>query len=79
MSERMTGITLPGSSYTGLADWGRKTPEEMIRQIRVHAESMKLQAEEILAATDSDFRIQTYTGVHVQRNRETLQEGRSNA
>lgn len=77
MSERMTSITLPGSRHCGLADWGRKTPEEMIRQIRAHAEHMKVEAEEIISASDLEFRVQTYTGVHVQRNRETLQPGRA--
>ena len=72
MAERMTSIRLPGSKHVGLADWGRKTREEMIRQIRAHAEYQKAVADTILSASDDDFLVETYTGVHVQRNREVV-------
>lgn len=77
MADRMTSIRLPGSKHVGLADWGRKTPEEMIRMLRTHAEHQKSVAEAILAAADDDFLIETYTGVYVQRNRKTIQPGRA--
>jgi len=48
MADRMTSIRLPGSKHVGLADWGRKTPEEMIRLLRTHAEHQKAVAEAIL-------------------------------
>lgn len=78
MSERMTSITLPGlNSGHGIADWGRKTPEEMVERLRSYAERQKAAAERILAAAPSDFRVETYVGVHVQRQKEVLQEGLS--
>lgn len=78
MSYRMTSIFLPGlNSGHGLADWGLKTPEEMVGQLRAHAERQKAAAEKILAASSSDFRVETYVGVHVRKDRKVLQEGLS--
>ena len=57
MADRMTSIRLPGSKHVGLADWGRKTPAEMIRLLRMHAEHQKAIAEAILSASDDDFLI----------------------
>lgn len=78
MSERMTGIELRGNKAAGpgLAEWGRKTPTEMIERYRQYARHQLAEAQAILSATDDDFRVETYTGVHVQRNREVLQEGK---
>lgn len=76
MAERMTSISLRGSSHNGLADWGRKSAEEMIQQFRDHALRQKQAAEEVLAAADEDFRVETYTGVYVQRNKEIIQTGK---
>lgn len=76
MSERMTGIHLPGLFGAGFADYGRKTVPEMIAQLRAKAEQEKRDAEAILAAADDDFRVTTYVGHLVQRNREVLQPGR---
>lgn len=77
MADRMTSIRLPGSKHVGIADYGRKTPEEMIRLLRMHAEHQKAIADAILAASDADFLIETYTGVYVQRDRTTVQPGRA--
>lgn len=72
----MTSVHLPGMrSGAGIAEWGRKTPAEMIEMIRSYAASNKADAERILAAADDDFKVVTYVGAHVQKNRETLQEG----
>lgn len=76
MSERMTSIDIPGSKNSGIADFGRLTAENMIRQFREYAQRQKEAAEEILAAADDDFRVETYTGVYVQRNREVIQPGK---
>lgn len=76
MSERLTSIDLPGVFGSGIADWGRKTPAEMIVQLRQHAIDSKARAEAILAANDEDFHVRTYTGVHRQRDSEVLQQGR---
>jgi len=73
----MTGIDLPGCADAGLGDWGRKTPAEMIALYREKARHDLKVSQEILAAKDSDFKVVTYLGRHVRRNRETLQEGRS--
>ncbi len=75
MSERMTNIRLLPSKDSGWAEWGRKTVPEMIEEYRRHARYMKECAEAVLAAKDEDFYVSTYLGVHVQRNREVLQQG----
>jgi len=75
MAERLTSIILKGCE--GIADWGRKCPNEMIALYRRKAELEKKQAEAILSAPDDDFYIDTYLGVHVQRKREILQEGKA--
>lgn len=72
----MTGITLPGHSGSGFQDYGRKTVPEMIAALRRIAEHQKAEAEAILAASDDDFRVSTYIGSLVERNREVMQEGR---
>lgn len=78
MSERMTGIQLRGNKAAGpgLAEWGRKTPAEMIARYRSYAQHQLEEAQAILAAADEDFHIDTYRGVNVQRDREVIQEGR---
>ena len=75
MSERMTSIDLPGVFNSGWADYGRKTPAEMIAYMRRHAEDKKREAEAVLAAADADFRVETYRGIYVKRDREVLQAG----
>lgn len=72
----MTSIELPGQFGGGIADWGIKTPSDMIAMLRSHASEQKRIAEEILSASDGDFRIQTYKGPYVQRDRKTIQAGR---
>ena len=76
MSDRLTSINLPGVFGSGLADWGRKTPAEMIAKLRAKATEDKAVADAVLAASDGDFHVQTYVGVHVERKKEVLQEGR---
>lgn len=75
MSTRLTAITLPTGDDPGLADWGRLSVEDMVRRYRDYAERMKRNAEQILAAEDAAFRIETYLGPAAQRNREVLQAG----
>lgn len=74
--ERMTSVSLLGSGEPGIADWGRKTSEEMIRQYRKYAEMQKLYADRVLAARDEDFRVETYRGVNVKDAIEVLQDGK---
>ena len=77
MSERMTGILLPGRpNGVGWAEWGRKTPAEMIASYRRHAEQQKAEAEAILAAADEDFYVDTYLGPYARAKTEVLQAGR---
>ena len=76
MSERLTSIYLAGSKHPGYADYGRKTPIEMIEAFRSHARYMRDRAEEILAASDADFRVETHMGVHVRKSVEVLQNGK---
>jgi hypothetical protein len=76
MSDRVTSIRLRHCYDPGITFYGHKTVSEMIALMRHHAEQMKREAEELLAARDEDFYICTYKGVHVQRGRVILQEGR---
>lgn len=76
MGARMTSIHLPGLFGSGIAEWGRKTPEEMTAALKAYAARQIEHAQAILEAADSDFRVETYTGVNVQRNTDVLQVGR---
>lgn len=73
----MTSVHLPGMrNGAGYAVYGRSSAEEMIATIRTHAQSQFDEAKEILAASDEEFRVETYLGSWVQRNKEVIQEGR---
>ena len=74
MAERMTSIHLPGLPGAGFAHYGRHTPEHMISLIRQHAATELRIAQMILDASDEAFQVETYTGVHVQRNVEVIQK-----
>lgn len=76
MSERMTSINLPGLFGGGIAEWGLKTPAEMLAMIRNYATDQKRMAEEILSAGDGDFRIETYKGPHARIDLRIIQNGR---
>ncbi len=78
MSARMTGISLPSNKVAGpgLAEWGRKTPAEMIARYRQWAQHQLDEAQAVLNAADDDFHVDTYRGVYVQHDREVLQPGR---
>lgn len=76
MSERFTDIRVPGVFGSGLADYGRKTPQEMIRQIREYALTQKQLYDIILLTKDEDFQVETYIGSLAHNNKEVLQEGR---
>lgn len=76
MSERLTSIWIMDEDGSGIAEWGRVSVPEMIQKFRLYAERKKREAEMVLNALDSDFRIETYRGVHVKRDREVLQEGK---
>jgi hypothetical protein len=69
----MMTICLPGVFGSGIADWGKKTVPEMIAMLRKYAEHEKGVAEAILAASDEQFLVETYIGVHVMRNKVVLQ------
>lgn len=72
----MTSVRLPGVRGSGIADWGRRTPDEMIAQLRAYARNQKAVAEAILAAADCQFEVETHIGVMVRRKVEILQEAR---
>lgn len=75
MSERLTSINLPGVFGSGVADYGRKTVPEMIDLVRSYARNQKTIADAILDAPNEAFRVQTYIGVNVRKQIETLQLG----
>lgn len=64
MSEIRTTIELSGTS--GFCDWGAKTREQMIASYRRIAETQKLEAEKILSAKDSDFKVWQHRGYYRQ-------------
>lgn len=77
MSDRMTSVHLNGLPMgAGYAEWGLREPKEMIGYLRQIARQQLLEAEKILAASDEDFRVETYVGVHVRRQLRVLQEGK---
>lgn len=76
MSEKMTVIELPGGLDNGLGEWGELTAEEMVSKYREHAERMKAQAEEVLAASPEEYRIRVVRGPIVQHLVRELQPGR---
>lgn len=76
MAERMTDIGLPGLPMgRGYMEYGRKSAEHMIAKLRRIARNDLRAAQAILDAPDEAFRVETFTGIHVQRNREVIQEG----
>lgn len=76
-SEKMTSITLGrDSAFNGVAEWGECSIKHMVEVARKHSKWLRAQADAIDAAADSDFHVETYRGVHVQRNLKVLQEGR---
>jgi hypothetical protein len=75
MTDTLTRITLPEQkNWSGILDWGRLTPDEMIRQARSYAAHLRAQADAIDAATDSEFEVVVVKGARVQRHQETLQK-----
>lgn len=74
MSERMTAAHLPTLPGSGWADYGRCEPSEVIASARRHARHQLDQALAVLTATDAEFEVETYVGVHSRRSREVIQE-----
>lgn len=74
MSRRLTSVRLRDSSGRdmSIADNGRKTRREMIDSIRKYAADQIRMAQRILDADDKDFIVETYTGVHYNRNIEEV-------
>lgn len=77
MTQKMTLCTLPGSMHPGVMDYGEVAPADVIAMARRWAANDKARAEEILAATDSDFRVALVEGIHKQRPLKLIQEGRA--
>lgn len=79
MSDRLTSIHLKGvdTDVGAWCEWGRKDTSFMLVALKERARRMKEQAEAVLAASDHEFTVRTYVGVHVQRKTEVLQWGRA--
>lgn len=76
MSDRYTDVCLPSLRYSAsLAEHGRREPADMIAMLKALAKRQKEEAEAILAAPSTAFRVETYVGLHVQKQREVLQQG----
>jgi hypothetical protein len=70
----MTRIRLPGSkAHHGFMDHGVCTVDDMISQVRAHADHMRRQVAEIDAAKDEDFQVDVVRGSVVQHFVRTLQ------
>lgn len=76
MADILTEINLPGIDGSGIANWGERSPAEMVAYIRSHFQREKGIAEMVLAAADEDFRIGVVKGVHARRRVRLLQDGR---
>ncbi len=76
MAGRFTTITLRGS-HAGYTLRGRKTIAEAVAQLRSRAQQQYEEAKAVMDALDADFHVETHTGFFVVRNREVLQEGRT--
>lgn len=77
MAEKVTIITLPGlPNGAGLAEHGVEDVAHMIERYRAMAQRQFDDAEMILAASDSDFRVVVAKGIIVQRQPHIIQEGR---
>lgn len=77
MTKKRTIIDLPGQrEFPGIGNWGEKTAEEMISEVRKYAAHLRKQAEAIDQAADGDFLIEVVRGVHVPKRVKLLQEGR---
>lgn len=76
--ERMTAISLPGTSHWigGFAEWGEVSRDAMIAAHRMRAKKALQDAQAVLDAADEDFHIATYRGVHVQRDYKVIQQGK---
>ncbi|MGN7186974.1 hypothetical protein [Microbacterium enclense] len=72
MAHRLTSVSVPGTRHHGFADYGRKDPVEMIGRLRAMAREEMLAASRVVSAPDSQFVVETFCGVHVQRDRERL-------
>lgn len=68
MTEKLTRICLPGLNGpgAGLMDWGEHSYEDMRKQLRARAASMKEEAEAVLAAPDDAFKVTVVRGSIVQ-------------
>lgn len=74
MSERMTSVTVRVAGFgSGVAEYGRRTRVEMISMLRKKAARDKREAEQILAAADEDFIVETYVGVYAHKNLEVVE------
>jgi hypothetical protein len=76
MTKRVTLVSLRGVYGADWAEWGEQPVDLMVRRLRERAVKQKAAAEAVLNADPADFRVESYTGVAVQRNRNVLQEGR---
>jgi|GEM_PF-2475100 len=72
MSERMTSVQVPGTGHIGFADYGRVEPAHMIARLREIARVEMEAAQRVLEAPDCAFVVETYTGIHVQRDRKRI-------
>lgn len=77
-SERMTSIRLPGLDnwIGGSAEYGLVSKEAMIAAHRLRAEKARRDAQAILDASDEDFLIATYRGIHARRDYRVIQRGK---
>ncbi len=70
MSDRRTSIGL--SNHTEIADFGRKTRNEMIAQYRRWAQQQLEEAQAILNADDDEFIVETYIGLYSRKKVERI-------
>ena len=74
MSDKLTLITLPGSDFSGIQDWGEHTVGEMIENVRSYGRYLQSQADAISNASDADFNVTVVRGSLAQHHIKTLQK-----
>lgn len=69
MSERMTSCRPVGQLGGGIAEYGRLPRVDMIRKFREHYQRQLDEARKMLGLEDDELVVETYRGVHVQKDR----------
>ena len=74
MSDRTTEIYIPHQYGKGLSEWGEKSAEEMIFEIRKYAKSLRDHADLIDNTPDHEFQIESFNGKYARKKLKVIQK-----